>query len=1592
MKHYALLLLIFTAYFSFGQKWGANTKSNYTNEALDVEIDASGNSYITGYVTGETSFNSSNTITSSAGNGDIYVAKYSSAGALVWYKKFGGNYSDRAYDLAIGPDQNIVITGQYFGNVSFGSVNLSSASGSKDIFLVKLDASGNVLWVRSEGGSQDENAYGVTVDHQNNVILTGQFRGTASIGNQSLTSMTDPLLNAPSFDIFISKYNASGAPLWVKQGSTEYDDRGTAVAVDSQDNIFLCGQYSDTIQFAGNTYNNNGMNAGFLCRFSPSGTIDFFNNIRAGQVLPYDLELNAANEVVLIGDFLGNMNYYDNSGPHSIQNPYSEQIFVVKADQNGNYLWNYTLGSDSELSARSVSIDPAQDIYITGFFKCGLSELHDPHTAIWNSVGFRDPYVLKVSNAGAFTYAKQLGGKDDDEGQGIAVKANDQPIICGSYGKDLNLVDLASVTPTGQNFYSLNSYYLSPGMAGSNYGGIEHNFLSGDNSKNSFLLNYIDASYGEYNYQVKSDLPDSITGDIIHVGETVVLDTLHFCYGLELNYGMLNYPNNINYNYNQLYQETHPHSGPEYTYLWNTGSTDMNIYVTTTGNYYVTVTRTDLCESDIDSVYAILEPIPQLPLISDDLGIYTNSQLYPHNNSLNPHYHLCYPDPVEITYSNIQPDITSMVTSYYYGGGNVMNGPGPHVLNSAQAYALTVTNEYCSNYAIFSLEYDYAVLDTLDLGVKMMFAQNDSLEICENEYAIFYDVDYLANPDGDFINIPYSYSDVIWTINGLNYYDFDSIRTNFQPDVSGWYTVELEVVFGYQNLCGLDTVRYYAVDSFYITVHPNPVADVNIIGDSQMCPNEPYYLTVDPVIPGGQWYGMIWSGISWVSPDGDSVLINQSGEYAYSGTLVDPVTGCAGSFYEGIEVTVKQPPHISATSGIICPNGSLLLSVPSTFATYEWIGPGGNVLSTTNTLNAQEQGYYYCNVVDAEGCPLTTPSNELLEYSTPSLSASPANFICAGESVTITASYTGTVGFQWSPISSTADEIVVNQPGVYTASMQQCGFTIQQSVTIIDASFVPQIFGDTLTCDGTLVEVTATPVNASFFWNDPSIDGNTFSAGAGSYYAMAINTYGCEVQTDTLTIVSLPNVAAPVIADISTCAGTDVVLTDVSGNAINWYSVEDTTLLYTNATMNLDNIAGDTAFIASFDIEACSQEFTLVEVSVTDSLPVFDILGDSLFCPGEQVILTATTNENVSWFLQSAPVGSANPLSLTLAQLQASPTITAVIENTCFTNTVTDTLIYVQPLTIHLAEDSIILCQEDEYPVSLLENTSAVTWTGPFGTQVGEELIVSPELGNGTITAQAVDLNGCITNSVSFYLATSELDYAIESNFDGLCEGNSGFIQVNTLAESVLWNTPIGTFDMTYIVVPYSTASSGMYYVALSDVAGCIYHDSLDVNVNPQPVPVFSLPGDSMMCIGSVFNYHFPEDGNTYVWNLYGEASTIPVQGNMELVLVATSPFGCVYSDSMLISGVNCESELPNVITSNGDGINDYFVIEEALMFPDNKLVIYNRWGNVIYEKDGYKNNFEGSAVSDGAYWYVFSRDPKHDPTNVVHGFLHIFH
>jgi len=178
-----------------------------TNSGWSITVDASGNVYTIGYFYGTADFDpdTGTTNLTSAGSADIFVQKLDSAGNFIWAKQMGGTATDYGRSIMIDASGNVYITGQFLGTVDFdpgaGVANLSS-EGSFDIFVQKMDASGNFIWARQMGGAGDDNGRSIGIDTSGNIYTTGFFQDTADFDPSAQTAY---LTTVGFSDIFVQK-------------------------------------------------------------------------------------------------------------------------------------------------------------------------------------------------------------------------------------------------------------------------------------------------------------------------------------------------------------------------------------------------------------------------------------------------------------------------------------------------------------------------------------------------------------------------------------------------------------------------------------------------------------------------------------------------------------------------------------------------------------------------------------------------------------------------------------------------------------------------------------------------------------------------------------------------------------------------------------------------------------------------------------------------------------------------------------------------------------------------------------------------------------------------------------------------------------------------------------------------------------------------------------------------------------------------------------------------------------------------------------------------------------------------------------------
>ena len=359
------LFLFFFSTLSYGQyvglDWGYKLDNQQYSAGISIETDPAGNSFIAGVYEGSLDLDPGpGTHMAPAGNGffSMFIKKVDASGNFLWGHAFDlGLFADSlsGKNIAVDPSGNLYYTGLFSGTVDFdpgpNTFNLTANNTNwGDFFVLKLDANGNFLWAKGFGGMDYNQRANIRVDASGNAYLTGYFFGNIDFDPGAGSTVLDGGSNGK---FFIQKLDSNGDFQWAKViGNNRYNILG-GTELDNQGDLYLSGAFTGTLDLDPGTGTNNIVSAG-----------------------------NGAD------------------------------VFVVKLDAAGNYVWGSHVKSGGGSWRVSLDLDMAGNIYLAGDF-WGTGDF-DPGTGVFNMTSSNngaqtDGYLLKLDSQGNFQWAKQFG-------------------------------------------------------------------------------------------------------------------------------------------------------------------------------------------------------------------------------------------------------------------------------------------------------------------------------------------------------------------------------------------------------------------------------------------------------------------------------------------------------------------------------------------------------------------------------------------------------------------------------------------------------------------------------------------------------------------------------------------------------------------------------------------------------------------------------------------------------------------------------------------------------------------------------------------------------------------------------------------------------------------------------------------------------------------------------------------------------------------------------------------------------------------------------------------------------------------------------
>jgi len=424
-KTFLLLILVLCSLALFAQNedwhWAKQAGGTSYDNGLSIAIDANENSYVTGYFSGSATFGTTTLTSSSEYYSDIFVAKLDNNSNWLWVKQAGGTNWDYGYGIAVDANGNSYVTGYFYNSATFGTTTLTS-SGYADIFVAKLDSSGNWLWAKQAGGASFDYGYGIAVDDNGNSYITGVFEEIATFGTTTLTS-------SGYEDIFVAKLDSNGNWLWVKQaGGTGWDDYGRGIAVDANGNSYVTGYFWDSATFGTTTLTSSGNSDIYVAKLDCNGNWLWAKQAGGtGWDDGYSIAVDANGSSYVTGFFMESATFGTTTLTSSSE--YYSDIFVAKLDSSGNWLWVKQAGGTDYDCGYGIAVDANGNSYITGCF----NYIATFGTTTLTSSGSTDIFIAKLDSSSNWLWVNQAGGTIDDGGRSIAVDANGNSYVTGYF-------------------------------------------------------------------------------------------------------------------------------------------------------------------------------------------------------------------------------------------------------------------------------------------------------------------------------------------------------------------------------------------------------------------------------------------------------------------------------------------------------------------------------------------------------------------------------------------------------------------------------------------------------------------------------------------------------------------------------------------------------------------------------------------------------------------------------------------------------------------------------------------------------------------------------------------------------------------------------------------------------------------------------------------------------------------------------------------------------------------------------------------------------------------------------------------------------
>ncbi len=385
-------------------EWAISAAGPEHDKTRGLAVDPDGNVLLTGEFTGTAAFGDHKR--TAVGSMDFFVAKVSPAGKFLWVSTGGGEMIDRGYAVACDHLGNAYVTGHFQSpTATFHEVTIRN-DGDYDLFVAKYDPAGQLVWIKTGGGAGYDYGHGIAADPMGNVFVAATVAGE---GNYDGQSVGHP---GPAHLVCLG-LTADGTVRWHHAAVGEGSSSGHAMAADQQGNCYLGGYAAGTSMLAGESLGAAGARDLVAAKFDADGRLVWLHSGYGSEsAMIHEITADSQGNVWASGMFQGNLKLSD----RTISNAGRHDILLTRFDVSGKRLWTRTAGGEGIDYGLGITTDGQGNCYTTGSF---TGDVAFERTQQKSQTAASDIHIVKLNSEGHLQWFQQGGGVRTDHAYSI---------------------------------------------------------------------------------------------------------------------------------------------------------------------------------------------------------------------------------------------------------------------------------------------------------------------------------------------------------------------------------------------------------------------------------------------------------------------------------------------------------------------------------------------------------------------------------------------------------------------------------------------------------------------------------------------------------------------------------------------------------------------------------------------------------------------------------------------------------------------------------------------------------------------------------------------------------------------------------------------------------------------------------------------------------------------------------------------------------------------------------------------------------------------------------------------------------------------